>query len=189
METKAQIRKKYKEIRQNFLEEKTAEYSGRICMHLQNSRYYKEAKVIAFYYPLGKEVSLNDLVRQAWLDGKCTVFPKVVGEDMEFYAVSDFSQLKEGYFHVMEPVGQESVELKDALILTPGVVFDRQGGRFGYGKGFYDRYFAAHPFCKRIGVAYEAQVTEKLPMEQHDIGMQNVVTENGFVWQEDEICS
>ena len=197
METKAQIRKKYKKIRDELTKDEVSEYSEKICAYLENHALYQNAEQIGFYYPLGNEVSLNSLVQKAWKEGKVTFFPKVIGDDIFFYQITDFSQLEEGYFHVMEPgkeICQEdgcklslkdetTKEVKAPLILTPGVAFDRNGGRLGYGKGFYDRFFAAHPTCIRIGVSYEVQITEKIILEDHDKKLQYLVTENG-IWEE-----
>ena len=99
---------------------------------------------------------------------------------MEFYEISDFSQLEEGCFHVMEPVESCGESVVPELILIPGVVFDGQGNRAGYGKGFYDRYLTAHPECVRAGIAYRMQVTGQIPAEPQDVRMQYLVTEHGI---------
>ena len=191
METKEQIRKKYKKIRDALTVEQVAEHSERICKQLANHVLYQNAKQIGFYYPLGNEVSLLTLVKKAWHDGKMTFFPKVENKDIFFYEITDFSQLEEGYFHVMEPNAKICVEEKKRLcfsekerplILTPGVAFDKNGGRLGYGKGFYDRLFAAHPTWIRFGIAYERQITEELFLEEQDQRLQYLVTEQG-IWE------
>ena len=83
---------------------------------------------------------------------------------MEFYEVSGLEELTEGAFHVPEPPkdGREPVDWKGVPVLVPGVAFDSSGARCGYGKGYYDRYFAAHPELVRVGVAFECQLSEEL---------------------------
>lgn len=181
METKAQIRKQYKNKREKLTETETALASEKICSVILECNLYKTAESIGFYYPLGNEVRLNKVVEQAWQDGKKTFFPKVQGDNMEFYEISDFSQLEEGYFHVMEPVKTKVGNGEPKLVLVPGVVFDQEGNRAGYGKGYYDRYFAAHPDCLRLGTAYEMQLVQNLPTEPQDIRMQYLVTEKGII--------
>lgn len=140
METKAQIRKSYKQKRAMLNEESVRVMSEAICAAVENSAWYHEAERVGFYYPLGSEVQLTGLVTKAWAAGKKTCFPRVSGENMEFYEISDFSQLEEGCFHVMEPVESCAEPVVPELILIPGVVFDGFGNRAGYGKGYYDRY-------------------------------------------------
>ena len=108
METKAQIRKSYKQKRAMLNEESVRVMSEAICAAVENSAWYHEAERVGFYYPLGSEVQLTGLVTTAWAAGKKTCFPRVSGENMEFYEISDFSQLEEGCFHVMEPVDLNS---------------------------------------------------------------------------------
>lgn len=180
METKAQIRKHYKSKREQLTEAEVASASEKICSVILGCDIYETAESIGFYYPLGNEVRLNELVKRAWQDGKKTFFPKVQGEDMEFYKITDFSQLKEGCFHVMEPMDIASSKEEPELVFVPGVVFDEEGNRAGYGKGYYDRYFAKHSHSVRVGVAYEMQLANSLPAEPQDIQMQYLATEKGI---------
>ena len=83
----------------------------------------------------------------------------------------------------MEPVvtsGMEPVFWDEALCLAPGVVFDKDGGRFGYGKGYYDRYFNERNNILLAGCAYELQVALKLPMNEYDKKMDVLITETGI---------
>ena len=180
MVTKAQIRKSYKQKRAMLNEESVRVMSEAICAAVENSAWYHEAERVGFYYPLGSEVQLTGLVTKAWAAGKKTCFPRVSGENMEFYEISDFSQLEEGCFHVMEPVEFCAEPVVPELILIPGVVFDGFGNRAGYGKGYYDRYLTAHPDCIRAGIAYRMQVTGQIPAEPQDVRMQYLVTEDGI---------
>ena len=96
--------------------------------------------------------------------------------------LADFkTELKEGAFHIMEPQkGCKKAEFSRAYCLVPGSVFDRSGNRIGYGKGYYDRYFAAYPKLYRIGIAYESQIEERIKPEKHDRKMHAMVTEHGM---------
>ena len=83
---------------------------------------------------------------------------------------------------VMEPVETNPIDWEEALVLVPGVAFDRQGSRMGYGKGYYDRFFEGKTDCVKVGVAYELQVADQLPTEENDLPMEYLVTEKG-VWK------
>lgn len=99
---------------------------------------------------------------------------------MNYFEVGDFSELEEGAFHVMEPQESRPADWEDALVLVPGVAFDRKKNRMGYGKGYYDRYFAGKTDCVRLGIAYELQVAEQLPTEENDLPMEYLVTEKSL---------
>ena len=68
--------------------------------------------------------------------------------------------------------------------MVPGVAFDLCGGRLGYGKGYYDR-FLKRTRAFRIGVCFSSQIVESVPMEDHDIPMQGLVSEKGWQWIEE----
>lgn len=180
METKKELRTNYKKMRNEIPEETREELSAEICGHILGSRLYQQAEIIFAYYPLGNEVSLLPVIEDALSNGKRIAFPKVEGEDMEFYQVKELTELKEGYYHVMEPVTESAAEEEDALVLTPGVVFDMDGNRIGYGKGFYDRYLDRHPECITLGIAYEAQIVESFEADMRDKRMDYIVTELGI---------
>ena len=104
---------------------------------------------------------------------------------MRYFEISSFSELEEGTFHVMEPVEMHPVDWENALVLVPGVAFDRQCNRMGYGKGYYDRFFEGKPDCVKLGVAYELQVSDQLPAEENDLPMEYLVTEKEM-WKKDD---
>lgn len=183
-ETKEQIRKRHLLMRNEMSEEERQELSYTISEHAHKiMEMQKEigGKVRVYgYYPLGSEVSLIPFYEFLLGQGGALAFPRVRGISMDFYQVFSLSELEEGAFHVKEPVSScPKAEWEYALCLTPGSVFDRTGGRFGYGKGYYDRWFEKHPCLLRAGIAYEHQVEEKLPTEVFDLPMDYLITEQG----------
>lgn len=182
-EDKRQLRTAAKQKRDALSPEKAAGWSGEICNILQAQTFFREAETVFFYYPLGNEVNLLSLAQTALDLGKQTAFPRVNGSDMEFYRVTDLDAFVEGTFHVMEPSGGEVICGKDALVLIPGLAFDASGNRMGYGKGYYDRYFARYPGCQKIGVCYEMQIVAEVPCGLYDIPMDAVVTEKIEKWR------
>lgn len=176
-ENKRRIRMDARQKRDALSEEKIAQWSEQICKTLQEQSFFKDANHICFYYPLGNEVNLLSLAKRAMELGKHISFPCVQGSDMAFYQVYDLQDFAEGAFHVMEPVSRDEMCIDDALVLVPGLVFDSRGGRMGYGKGYYDRFFAKYPQCLKIGVCYEMQFIREAPCNRYDIFMDMVVTE------------
>ena len=180
-ESKKQLRAAAKRKRDALSREEISQWSGEICRILEEQPIFKEAGTICFYYPLGSEVNLIPLAQKALDLGKQAAFPRIDGNDMEFYQVFDLEEFVEGEFHVMEPVGSEVIECEQALVLVPGLAFDNHGRRMGYGKGYYDRYFARYPGCQKIGVCYSMQMLSNVPCGEYDISMEAVVMELGVL--------
>lgn len=179
---KKEIRKQYKMLRNKMSEMEVKEKSDRICQNIILSNLFQQVERIMAYAPLGNEVDIRPVMEEGWRQQKRIAFPKVFGDTMRYFEVSSFSQLEEGTFHVMEPVETNPVDWKNALVLVPGVAFDRQGNRMGYGKGYYDRFFEEKSGCVKAGVAYELQVVDQLPTKENDLPMEYLVTEKG-VWK------
>ena len=123
------------------------------------------------------------LFLQAWADGKRIALPRTKEENqMDFFYIDSLKQLEEGTFHVMEPVrGSEKADPLQQPVIVPGSVFGRDGSRYGYGKGYYDRFFAKYPRVRRYAVCYEHQLEETLPTDQHDIYMHDIYTEREVI--------
>ncbi len=178
-QTKGRIRKILRQRRDSLTEAEIARLSEEICGKIRRQPWYQEAEILYFYYPLGSETDLLALAAEALERGKCVAFPRVAGLDMEFYQVRDLGEFQEGSFHVMEPAGDRLIRAAGALVLVPGLGFDARGNRIGYGKGYYDRYFARYPGCRKVGVAYGAQLVEALACDAQDVAMDAVATERG----------
>ncbi len=181
MMSKKEIRKKYKELRERMSLSEVKKLSGQICENLQESSLFSEAQYIYAYYPLGNEADIRPVIETAWRDGKRVAFPKVFGETMRFFEVKSFGQLFPGTFGVMEPEESCPVDWEKPLVFTPGVAFDRKGNRMGFGKGYYDRYFESRPGAVMVGVAYELQVSDEIPIDRYDRALDGIVTENGML--------
>jgi 5-formyltetrahydrofolate cyclo-ligase len=110
-----------------------------------------------------------------------------VGDEVQLFRLEAISELVPGTFGILEPTAElrelpprQVLPSQIDLALVPGVVFDRQGNRLGYGRGFYDRLLRQLPReVLRVGLAFECQVVEELPVEPHDERMDWLVTEAG----------
>ena len=116
------------------------------------------------------------MLEQALRDGKQVAVPKVFGDEMKFLYLQDLTQVAKGYAGIPEPIADEPVaEDKTALVLMPGLAFDPQGHRIGYGGGFYDKFLAAEPDHPTLALCYEFQLLPKLETEEHDIPVDGVL--------------
>lgn len=185
---KQKLRLQMKKIRNEMDIERRDQCSGQICEKLAKNELFLQASYICFYAQLGSEVDVWPLWERARALGKHTAFPKVFGDTMRFFEVTDRGQLEEGCFHVLEPdMDQcEEVSKKGILVLTPGLMFDETGNRCGYGRGYYDRFFATHPDAVSIGIAFEQQMLEPgvIPVDTYDEPLRYIQTERRWIERE-----
>lgn len=147
-----------KELRQRALAtrnalEKREEKSRQIAEHILESAAYQNTERIFTFVSMGSEVETEEIIRQAWQDGKAVAVPKTEKHrEMHFYEIRSLAELSEGRFGVREPKGGVVCIPKEGdLLLVPGLLFDGKKNRLGYGGGYYDTYFAKHKEGKRIG--------------------------------------
>lgn len=177
METKKEIRKSIFAKRKTCTEKEIQDWSRLITEKVISLPVFRRTDQILVYADYNHEVVTRYLIEEAWKSGKEVAVPKVEGKDMVFYKLTDFSLLKPGYFGIPEPVGGEIVEWPQALMIMPGVAFDRKNHRVGYGGGFYDRYLEKHPLIQRVAIAFSFQMLPEVPTEPTDICPQIIVTE------------
>jgi len=179
---KKQVRKEIFAKRAAHTDQQIARMSRRLTQKLIELPAFQNAQRIYAYADYNHEVCTGALIEAAWEQGKQVAVPRVVGRDMVFCQIDGFEQLKRGYMGIPEPTEQcPQVVWEDALMIMPGVAFDAEKNRCGYGGGFYDRFLEQHPL-HTIAVAFAFQIVEKLPTEPTDIRPEVVVTEQGIYW-------
>lgn len=163
-----------KEMTSAELEEK----SRKICDTVIHMKEFRDASAVYVYMDYNGEAMTGFLIEEAWKQGKRVAAPKVEGETMSYYYISSYEDVKPGYFGIPEPDAVNPAIDEDALLIVPGVAFDDQCHRCGYGKGFYDRYLSAHRQHPTIAIALEQQMMEEVPSDVHDICPDYLVTED-----------
>lgn len=137
---------------------------------------YRAAKTIYGYLPYNQEVRTIPLLRQALQDGKQVAVPKVYGDEMRFILLPDLDRVARGYSGIPEPIDDGPVaDDPTALVLMPGLAFDKDGRRIGYGGGFYDKFLAAEPTHPTVALCYEFQMVPRIPAEEYDIPVDRVL--------------
>ncbi len=151
--------------------------SRRLGEKFREHPLYQNAKTIYGYLPYNQEVRTVEILEQAILDGKKVAVPKVCGDHMKFLSIDDFhTQVGPGYAGIPEPLFDEPVANDPtALVLMPGLAFDAQGHRIGYGGGFYDRFLAEEPDHPTLALCYGFQMVEHLETEAFDIPVDAVL--------------
>ena len=181
MEEKKVIRKQIFAARKTYTDQQIEEMSKKITERLETLPEFQNAQRILAYADYNHEVMTGFIIEAAWKAGKEVAVPKVVGQDMVFYKLTDFSQLESGYFGIPEPKEDgETVSWEDAMMVMPGVAFDVNCNRVGYGGGFYDRFLEKHPKISRVAVGFSFQILPEVPTEPTDIRPQVIVTEENI---------
>lgn len=181
MESKQELRKRMKAVRDAVSVEERARFSSQIVGNLLREPWYPAVKRLLVYSAIQSEVNLEEFCEMAAGEGKILYYPKVFGNEMEFFRVEDRKILKPGAFGVMEPdTDAYTLEVfrdePDSVMLVPGVAFSREKYRLGYGGGFYDRYLAKHGSLYTVGVAFSVQLQAEWEPEKHDIPMHEIVS-------------
>jgi 5-formyltetrahydrofolate cyclo-ligase len=175
---KNQIRNEILTRRRQLTADTCLAWSSRIQQALVGQPEFIAANSLGLYSSIRNEVFTEQVFAVACEWGKKVVYPKICDEKLEFIEVTDLRQLRPGAFGIPEPDGCRRIPVSSLeLIVLPGVAFDLSGYRLGYGKGFYDRVLHDLKLCTLIGIAFEWQLIESLPVEIHDIRMDMVITE------------
>ncbi|MCD7755134.1 MAG: 5-formyltetrahydrofolate cyclo-ligase [Firmicutes bacterium] len=150
--------------------------SARLASRFLATRAYRDARTIYGYLSYNQEVRTAPILRQALSDGKQVAVPKVSGDRMRFICLPDLTQVERGYAGIPEPIADGPVaDDPTALVLMPGLAFDPQGHRIGYGGGFYDRFLAEEPGHPTVALCYTFQVLPRLETEAFDIPVDLVI--------------
>jgi 5-formyltetrahydrofolate cyclo-ligase len=182
-ELKNAIRKQAHENRKAQLDKDAV--SEKIVERFMQLEEYAAAKTVMFYVDVRDEVRTRQALPAAIASGKRIVVPYCVDGELELFWLESMDELELGMYRILEPTeSMRTVERKRLqptdldLVMVPGVAFDRNGGRTGHGKGYYDKLLQhARLDAPLIALSFECQLFEKIPAESHDIFMDKVVTE------------
>lgn len=176
MKSKAYLRQEFKEKRSNI--EGRASKDKMILRLLKNFIEKRQGQSIALYQPIFSEVDVRPLVKDLFEEGKTVLLPRVEKDEIIFVRFEGEERLKKGAMGILEPVGP-LYEGEIQIMLVPGLVYNRQKFRIGYGKGYYDRYLLRHEKIESVGCFYSELEAEFLG-EKRDVMLKWIVTERGL---------
>ncbi len=176
------IRKQMKQLRADMTRTERFEKSMQIFEQLITVPEFKRADRIYTYVSMDNEIDTIMLIDYSLSLEKRVFVPRVSGRDMEFYEISDISELSPGYMGIYEPDinGREPDYSRTGFMCMPGLAFDKSHNRIGYGGGFYDRYLSVENKLYKAALAYEAQLLESIPAQDGDVRPDMIVTEENI---------
>lgn len=173
---KQELRKAIRARKRAMTPEEIERRSQALCRKFLQSEAYQRARTLYGYLPYNQEVRTVPILERALADGKRVAVPKVYGDEMKFIFLEDLTQVAVGYANIPEPIADGPVAQEpDAMVLMPGLAFDPQGHRIGYGGGFYDKFLSREPNHPTVALCYEFQMVEKLETEAFDIPVDTVI--------------
>ena len=191
METKKEIRKQILQKRDALFDLERQQKSEEIVQKVIASEVFQNSDVFLLFSSYKSEVDVTKLIEYTLLLGKKVYLPKVIGLKMEFYRIFSMSELEDGYCGIKEPKVEPSrifqpKKGEQIFVLLPGIAFDKEGGRIGYGKGFYDRFLEKLEIIipqaniSKVAVAFCCQIVDngRIKKENHDILPDYIITED-----------
>lgn len=171
-----------KSIRKSFLEKRkqvnVAQESYKIYQNFIKSKYYDQNKFIMSYMNINSEVETGSINKEILDDDKTLLLPVLVNNEIKASKFTFEDSFKVGEFNIPEPSPFREYDSQwIELLLVPGIAFSpKTGHRLGYGKGYFDRFLKKFKGLK-VGLCFEAQLTDEIPSEPDDVAMDALITE------------
>jgi len=165
-------------MRSSLAAAETASLGNSIFRLLTGTRAYKDAAGILVYVSVNNEADTRAVIDRALADGKKTAVPRIISRgEMKFISITDPDELAANRLGIPEPEDGSGAELSSGLVIVPGLAFDTDMNRLGYGGGYYDRWFACHGSnVVKCALAYDFQVMQSIPHEEKDVKMDCIIT-------------
>ena len=189
---KVQLRRRLQKSMIEMTDRQRSEKSRRACQNLISTPQFLEASTIMMYLPLPNEADISETILHAWQLRKTVVVPKISWQQRHMIPVQISSletgtELSIGASGLRNPVTGVPIPFEQInLVVAPGLGFDRHGNRLGRGGSYYDRFFANDELkTVKCGFAFEEQVTDSVPVTEHDVPMDFLVTDQNIIYFDD----
>ena len=182
MQEKDCLRLKMKAYLKMMTEEEHAAKAAKIAQRLFALEEWKHAKTIGVTISVFPEIPTRGIIEQAWIEGKSVSVPKCnpAAKTMQFKTITSFNELESVYHGLLEPIESTPEVSYIDLLIVPGLLFTKQGYRLGFGGGYYDRFLSSYQ-GDTVALAYESQIKDSLPIEEHDIPVGKLVTPTSVI--------
>lgn len=176
-EQKTLIRNQAIEKRKNLEPALKAKYDKLLCHKLLSIIESLKPKVIHTFLPIKNEIDIYPVIKELLQNEIEIICPEVIKKrKLQNLKLNSLYELENGIFDTKYPANSEIYTGDYDLIIVPGLAFDKAGNRIGYGAGYYDNFLCNYPKVKKIGLCYNFQFFENIPIENHDIRVDLVLT-------------
>ncbi len=166
---KKQLRSQMLRRRNEFDPLEKERYDQGICIELEQIIRDQNYRTVHAYIPMANEIDIRPLLQNLLDQGIQIICPKTLPKrKLENRILHSFNELETGIMKTQHPLQTEVFEGIIDLIIVPGLAFDENNYRLGYGGGYYDNFLVHHPNAKKIGIFYPFQNVTEVPREEHD---------------------
>ena len=173
---KKTLRKKFISERNSLASDYRNSSTDTIFATLEEQNFFKSSEKIFIYVGFGSEITTETFIKK-WINKKHIFVPKIDNKTMNLVHLITIEDLAPGHFGILEPTSTTYYNEEVDLVITPSIVFDKNGYRLGYGKGYYDKYFATNKHKTSIGLSYDKLLQEKIPTDKYDEKVDIIITE------------
>lgn len=179
-QNKSQLREYLKQTRGTLSPEQRREFDRAIHARLQAQ--VEAAGTVFCYVSTGVEVNTRVIIDQLRQLGKTVLIPRIIDrERMIAVRFDGWDKLQAGQLGILTPANNGEWQSRIDLCITPGLGFTPDGKRIGFGKGYYDKWFAAHPSTARTAICYECQIVDDMPITGTDVLVEKIITEKRVI--------
>ena len=191
-ETKSALRAHMKAVIAKTSERERNKWSEDIAKHATALGEWDLSPILLAFLPMTGEVDTTGIISRAFKTGKVVGLPRMYGEDIEFHKIDTPDGPWDPHpYGVKEPAASlpiiDPCSDEDIYVITPGLCFDREGNRLGFGRGYYDRLITRCRVVKSrtiffAAVCFNIQLVESIPVDEHDCVVDAIITETGLAW-------
>ncbi len=178
---KKELRKRMLALRDSLSMDQVEAASKACLQKILDLPVFQEEEWIYLYLSFRKEMDTLSMLGAIQAAGKKLAVPRIEGRDMHFYQIKSLEDCQPGTMGILEPQPGPDPEDKritrPGLMLMPGLAFDRDLHRLGFGGGFYDAYLARHSDLKTAAICYDFQIVDHVPHENHDLCPQMLISD------------
>ncbi len=176
VEAKAALRKEMLSKRAFLNRASKKKYDARVCEELWKIIQERNCQVVHAYLPMGTEINITPLLEKLLTNDKIVVTPKTLPKrKLQNLVLKSMAEIEQGVFGTTHPANSEEYTGDFDLIIIPGLAFDKDSYRLGYGAGYYDNFLINQLKALKIGIFYSFQQVDSVPREEHDIKLDKVL--------------
>lgn len=179
--SKSQLRQRLMRVRQAIPASLRPHLNDLIREKLLSLPEISNATTIFCFISFADEVDTHALIKQLQQQGKTVVVPKTLrGGKMAAISLDSWDALETDAFGILVPRSSQPTQLRIDITLTPGLGFSPSGQRLGYGRGYYDNWFAENEVKYKVGIGFDCQVLDEIPVDESDVPLDKIVTEKNI---------
>ncbi|NKB36764.1 MAG: 5-formyltetrahydrofolate cyclo-ligase [Gammaproteobacteria bacterium] len=179
---KSELRAELKAARQKLTDAQRIQKNQLILRNLFKLAPVQDCKSVFCFISTVNEVDTHAIINHFLESKKHLTVPRISAEkNMQAIVFQSWAEMEKGQLGILSPKHSEPIASKTDITLTPGLAFSAAGARLGYGRGYYDRWFVENDGGLKIALAYEIQILEEIPVDEHDVIIDIIVTEDRVI--------